>query len=121
MYSNTRRGPKIRSKKKCKIKCSSERNGSERRERSEGRECSPVGVYTISSITRRGSLFNRASEASEDGSERPERSEGRVCSSVGAYNMYSITRRGPKRRRREGRAPKARAWRPFKTYIYVYI
>ena len=37
------------------------------------------------SITRRGKILYRASEASEDGSKRPERSEGRLHSPVGAY------------------------------------
>ena len=53
------------------------------------------------SITRRGNMLHRASEASEDGSKRPERSEGRLRSPAGVpvfdhpqgYNTSSSERR----------------------------
>ena len=74
------------------------------------------------SITRRGKLLYRASEASEDGSKRPERSEGRLRSPVGANTLYSITRRGFRAPQARVRAPKARARRPFNIYTtYIYV
>ena len=57
---------------------------SERPERSEGRERSPEGAYTMRLTSAEGasSVLYRASE---DGSKRPERSEGLLRSPVGAY------------------------------------
>ena len=99
---------------------------SERPERSEGRERSPEGAYTMRLTSAEGasSVLYRASEASEDGSKRPERSEGRLRSPVGAYTCIQSPvgvserrRRERERRRRERRAPKARARRPFNIHM----